>query len=173
MQIRGMLIDLDLTLVDSQIAEPARRGRKWTTVYGMIPKFARYIGISELLAELRNHGIDVCVVTSSPQSYCLKVLQHFDWSHARTVCYHDTKRHKPDPEPLLSGLRLLGIQPQHAISIGDDPKDTAAAKSAGIFSVGAMWGALDREALIASKPDALCETVAELRTLIFVRGLKS
>jgi len=46
----------------------------------------------------------------------------------------------------------------------------ASAKSAGIFSVGALWGALDREALIASKPDALCETVAELRTLIFERA---
>ena len=170
MQVRGVLIDLDLTLVDSQIAEPVRRSRKWTTVYGLIPQFTRYVGVSELLTELRENGIDVCVVTSSPQSYCLKVLKHFKWSHARTVCYHDTKRHKPDPEPLLRGLELLGIQPQDAIAIGDDPKDTAAAKSAGIFSVGALWGALDREALIASQPDALCETVAELRTLIFERA---
>lgn len=170
MQLRGVLIDLDLTLVDSQIAEPVRRPGKWPTAYGLIPKFTSYLGISELLTELRDTGIDVCVVTSSPQSYCLKVLTHFDWSHARTVCYHDTKRHKPDPEPLLRGLELLGIQAQDAIAIGDDPKDTAAAKSAGIFSVAALWGALDRAALIASKPDALCETVADLRTLIFERA---
>ena len=83
------------------------------------------------------------------------------------VCYHDTSRHKPDPDPILRGLELLGIQPQHAISVGDDPIDTVAAKSAGVFSVGALWGALDRKALIASKPDVLCETVIELRKFIF------
>lgn len=167
MKIQGVLIDLDLTLVDSQIAAAVRKSRRWPAVYEMIPRFTHYEGVSELLLELREKDIGVCVVTSSPQSYCSRVLKHFDWKGIRTVCYHDTSRHKPDAEPLLQGLQLLGIQPQHAISVGDDPIDTAAARSAQIFSVGALWGALDRESLIASKPDVLCETVMELRTLIF------
>jgi phosphoglycolate phosphatase-like HAD superfamily hydrolase len=166
MQIQGVLIDLDLTLVDSQIAAAARKSRTWPAVYKVIPRFTHYEGVAELLVELSENDIGVCVVTSSPQSYCSRVLQHFDWKGIKTVCYHDTSRHKPDPEPLLRGLQLLGIQPQQAISVGDDPIDTAAAHSAGIFSVGALWGAVEREALIASKPDVLCETVGELRTLI-------
>ena len=173
MQIHGVLIDLDLTLVDSQIAAAARKSRKWPAVYEMISRFTRYDGVSELLGELRENDIGVCVVTSSPSSYCSRVLQHFEWKGIKTVCYHDTRGHKPDPEPLVRGLQLLDVQPQHAISVGDDPIDTAAARSAGIFSVGALWGALDRAALIASKPDALCETVVELRTLIAERNSKS
>jgi len=55
----------------------------------------------------------------------------------------------------MLGLQIFGIEPQKTISIGDDLKHTVAAKRAGIFSVGALWGTLDREALIASKPDAL------------------
>ncbi len=167
MQIQGVLIDLDLTLVDSQIAAAVRKNRRWPAVYEMIPRFTPYDGVSELLVELSENDIGVCVVTSSPQSYCSRVLKHFDWKGNKTVCYHDTSRHKPDPDPLLQGLKLLKIQPQHAISVGDDPIDTAAARSAGVFSVGALWGALDREALIASKPDVVCETVIELRKFIF------
>lgn len=165
-----MLIDLDLTLVDSQIAASVRRSRKWPAVYEMIPRFTRYEGVSELLVELSENDIGVCVVTSSPQSYCSRVLEHFDWKGIKTVCYHDTIRHKPDPDPLLLGLQLLEVRPQHAISVGDDPIDTTAARRASIFSVGALWGTLDREALIASKPDLLCETVSELRRLIFERS---
>lgn len=172
MQIHGVLIDLDLTLVDSQIAAAVRKSRRWPAVYEMIPRFTRYDGVSELLVELRENDIGVCVVTSSPQPYCSRVLQHFEWKDIKTVCYHDTRGHKPDPAPLLRGLQLLDVQPQHAISVGDDPIDTVAARSAGIFSVGALWGAPNREALIASKPEVLCETVAELRTLIFERVRK-
>jgi len=169
MGIRGVLIDLDLTLVDSQSAEPLRKLRRWPAVYETIPGFTRYEGISELLSELSKTGIGVCVVTSSPQSYCKRVLERFTWNDIKTVCYHDTTRRKPHPDPLLLGLQILGIEAQDAISIGDDAKDTVAAKRAGIFSIGALWGTLDREALIASKPDALCETVGELRKLILER----
>lgn len=169
MGIRGVLIDLDLTLVDSRSAEPLRKLRRWPAVYKTIPAFTRYEGTSELLSELTKNGIGICVVTSSPQSYCKRVLEHFTWNDIKTVCYHDTQRHKPHPDPLLMGLKALGIESQEAISIGDDPKDTVAAKRAGILSVGALWGTLDREVLIASKPNALCETVEELRTFIFER----
>ena len=173
MQVQGVLIDLDLTLVDSRIAASVRKSRTWPAVYEMIPRFTRYEGVSELLVALSENGIGVCVVTSSPEPYCSRVLEHFDWKGITAVCYHDTIRHKPHPDPLLRGLKLLEIQPQHAISVGDDPIDTTAARRGGIFCVGALWGALDRKALIGSKPDALCETVNELRTLIFERNLHS
>lgn len=90
-----------LTLVDSQIAASVRRSRRWPAVYETIPRFTPYDGVSELLVELRDNDIGVCVVTSSPQSYCSRVLKHFDWKQIKTVCYHDTSRRKPDADPLL------------------------------------------------------------------------
>jgi HAD superfamily hydrolase (TIGR01509 family) len=165
----GVLIDLDLTLIDSQFAEPLRKARQWRRVYDVIPKFTAYDGVSELMAELTDRGIPVCVVTSSPQPYCHRVLDHFKWTGIQTVCYYDTKRHKPDPAPILLGLEKLGINASQAISVGDDPKDTAAANTARVYSVGALWGALDKEALIKSGPDALCEIVGELKELILSR----
>lgn len=165
----GVLIDLDLTLIDSQLAEPLRKARQWRQVYDVIPRFTAYDGVSELLPELIGRGIPVCVVTSSPQPYGRRVLEHFRWTGIQTVCYHDTKRHKPDPAPILLALEKLGIKAAQAISVGDDPKDTAAAKAARVYSVGAMWGAVDKEALIKSGPDALCATIGDLRELILSR----
>lgn len=165
----GVIIDLDLTLIDSQAAEQLRKARQWKQVYGLIPQFAVYDGVNDLLVDLTNASIPVCVVTSSPRSYTERTLAHFNWTGIETVCYHDAKQHKPYPAPILLGLRKLGLQAEQAISVGDDPKDTAAAKAANVFSVGAVWGTLDRTALVNSKPDALCETVSDLRKLIFDR----
>jgi HAD superfamily hydrolase (TIGR01549 family) len=165
----GLLVDLDLTLIDSQFAQPLRKARRWPQVYDVIPRFTAYDGVSELLAELISRDIPVCVVTSSPQPYCRRVLDHFKWTGVQTVCYYDTKRHKPDPAPIILGLEKLGIKASQAISVGDDPKDTAAAKAARVYSVGALWGALDKDALVNSGPDALCQTVGELKKLIFSR----
>lgn len=85
--------------------------------------------------------------------------------------YHDTTRCKPhpDPIPILLGLKRLGIKAADAISVGDEPKDIQASKAAGVYSVGALWGTLDKEALRKAHPDALCEIVNELRTLILSR----
>jgi len=163
----GILIDLDLTLVDSRKAERLRSARQWNEVYKLIPQFVAYEGVEDLMTELAEKDIPVCIITSSPKPYCGRVLERFKWKNVKTVCYHDTRLHKPHPEPILRGLSVIGLRANEAMSVGDDPKDVAASKAAGVYSVGALWGAPDRKALIGSRPDALCETVAELRKLIF------
>src|SRR5262245_37451822 len=145
---RGVLIDLDLTLVDSRIAEPLRSAKRWPEVYTLIPQFVVYEGVNNLMAELVENGVRVCIVTSSPRTYCVRVLDHCKWRGVETVCYHDTQRHKPHPDPILRGLSVIGINAAEAVSIGDDPKDIVASKAAGVFCVGALWGAPDRKALI-------------------------
>jgi len=84
-----------------------------------------------------------------------------------TVCYHDTKNKKPYPDPILLALERLGVETAGAIAIGDAAKDTQAARSAGVFSIGAGWGALERNQLLQSNPDLLCETVGDLRKTLF------
>lgn len=164
--MKGVLIDLDLTLIASQEAATLRRARRWSEVYSMIPSLQPYEGASDLIIELATRNIPVCIVTSSPRPYCSRVLKHWEWLGIEAVCYHDTKQHKPEPEPILLGLQRLGVKAADAISIGDEPKDIQASRAAGVYSVGALWGALDREALRKAQPDALCETVGDLRTLI-------
>lgn len=165
----GVLLDLDLTLVDSRQAETFRRARRWSEVYKLIPGFGAYEGVSDLISELVEMNVPICVVTSSPRSYCSRVLDHFKWAGVQMVCYHDTRQHKPHPEPILRGLSMIGVRAADAVAVGDDPRDTAAARAAGVYSIGALWGAIDRDALIKSGPDSLCESVSELREVIFRR----
>lgn len=86
-----------------------------------------------------------------------------------TVCYHDTAHHKPHPEPIQKGLASLKIQPKIAVAIGDTAKDIQAAKSAGVFSIGAVWGSLEKSLLKNSKPDIICETVEDLREFLLLK----
>ncbi len=165
----GILIDLDQTLIDSQLAEKLRRNRQWTDVYKIIPQLHPYPGITELIEELKDIGVPICIVTSSPRPYCERIIKHCGWKIDATVCYHDTIKHKPHPEPIQKGLISLGLKPSTTVAIGDAAKDTEAARAAGVMTIGALWGSLEKNLLIASKPDIICATVQEVREILLVK----
>lgn len=159
----GLLIDLDQTLINSQLAEPYRRARNWQAVYKLIPELRPYTGITELLEELSSLKIPICIVTSSPRPYCERVIAYNGWTVQATVCYHDTTRWKPYPDPLLKGLERLNLQASDVVAVGDAAKDIQAAKAGKIYSIGTLWGSLEKEALIDVKPDFICKEVNDLR----------
>lgn len=163
----AVIFDLDLTLVDSRCVEPLRRARRWRDVYARISECMPYPGIPALLQELTVHQIPIAVVTSSPRPYCERILEYHGWNVTATVCFHDTKWRKPHPEPIREGLRRLGVQADHAISVGDDPRDIVASRAAGVKAVAALWDADDPAALRRTEPDVLCHTVVDLRKALW------
>jgi HAD superfamily hydrolase (TIGR01509 family) len=165
----GILIDLDQTLINSQAAQPFRRARDWRAVYQLIPQLLPYPGISELLEELRAKRIPICIITSSPRPYCERVIAHWKWQIDATVCYHDTSEWKPKPAPILKGLERLGLEAAEVVAIGDAANDTKAARAAGVFSIGALWGSLENKLLQDSKPHVICPTVSDLRNILLTR----
>jgi pyrophosphatase PpaX len=56
----------------------------------------------------------------------------------------DTERHKPEPEPVLKALELLGARAEDAAYVGDSPFDVAAARAAGVYAVAVGWGGIHR-----------------------------
>ncbi len=169
MPLKAVIFDLDLTLIDSGAAESIRKKREWSKVYKMIPDLTPYEGIHELIQSLKTKKIKTAVVTSSPGSYCGKIIDHWGWEFDATVCYHDTGRKKPHPEPMLKALEKLAVSPKHVISIGDTPGDIISARSAGIFAVGCTWGLTDVDDLQNEKPDLICKSVRELEEFITKR----
>ncbi|WP_417391992.1 HAD family hydrolase [Gimesia sp.] len=158
----GIIFDLDQTLVDSSIAEELRASRRWPEVYKLIPQMLVYPGVLEILAMLTDREVPLAVVTSSPKPYCSKVLEHHKISIVNKVCFHDTKRRKPFPDPILKAIDDLGVPTNTIWSIGDLPKDIEASKAASVSTVGVTWGLTDPTELIESDPDHLFDTVAEL-----------
>lgn len=142
----AIIFDLDQTLIDSSSAEQLRnRGGNWGTVYGMIPTLTPYAGIPELLKELEARSIPYGIVTSSPSSYCSRVVRHWGWSVSFMICYHDTQRRKPHPDPINLAIQRLGAPKENIISVGDDARDIEASKKAGVVSLGVLWGAKDTQ----------------------------
>lgn len=55
--IKGVIFDLDLTLVDTTILENARKMRNWHEAYRLIPYTSMYAGIQEVLDHIKAQGI--------------------------------------------------------------------------------------------------------------------
>jgi len=161
-QYAVVIFDLDLTLVDSRSVLKYQQSGKWRSVFAKIPEITPYEGISELLSKLHSCAIPIAIVTSSPDQYCKAIARHQGWHIDVVIGYHNTTRRKPHPDPINLALQYANITPEDAVHIGDRPEDTKAAKAAGVFSIGAIWGTLDAAMLSGSEPELLCRTVADL-----------
>ncbi len=158
----GIIIDLDQTLLDTSSAEVFRKNRDWQAVYKQIPTFKPYPFINDLMALLIQKEISVCIVTSSPEPYCKRVLTHFDWNIGMTVCFHDTARRKPHPEPINRALEIMKEPPENVFSAGDQVNDIIASQEAGVKSIACLWGSDEAEQLMRSSPDLVMKHSKEL-----------
>lgn len=70
-----------------------------------------------------------------------KIIRFFEV----VVTREDTKKHKPNPEPLLLACKKLEIEPEEAIYVGDTIIDYQAAKNAGMNFIGFISGSASKE----------------------------
>jgi pyrophosphatase PpaX len=125
-------------------------------------------GVEESLARLGSAGIKVAVVTSKRRLSVEMALKNFPGLRNvvdRFVTLEDTTEHKPNPEPLLRALELLGVSKERAAYVGDSPFDVEAAKAAGLASVAVSWGAFSEDRLREAEPDHL---VTDIRSAVDV-----
>ncbi|MEW6993667.1 HAD-IA family hydrolase [Colwelliaceae bacterium MEBiC 14330] len=78
----------------------------------------------------------------------------------------DEANSKPDPQMILSLLEELGIQPEHAVMIGDTSHDMAMAQAAGIDRIGITLGVHDKKVLNSYQPNAVVDSLKELQQLL-------
>jgi len=162
-----LIFDLDQTLLDSSIAEEHRQNRQWSNVYPLIPRMKVYEGIEDIFAHIRRADIKVAIVTSSPSTYCSRVIQHYNWPIPITVCFHDTTQRKPHPAPIQLALQRLGNPPPDQVySFGDMGTDITASKAAGVRSAACLWGSNNPQALLAALPDFTFKTPHEVVTFL-------
>ena len=98
-------------------------------------------GIKDLLQKL-SHDYKLGIVTSKTKAEFEEEVTHFGLNKyfGIIVCANDTKKHKPNPEPLLQYMELSNAKPEETLYIGDSIYDMQCAKSSGVDFAFAKWG---------------------------------
>ncbi len=164
--MKAIIFDLDLTLVDSSVAEEARSKREWQTVYSLIPSFTIYNGLDIVFNTIRKFNIKAVIVSTAPRSYVEKVVEYFNLPITHIVGYYDAKPIKPAPAPMLKALELLSEPADNVISFGDRAIDIEASNAANIESVACFWGTNEKDKLLLSKSNHKIIKPNEILTLI-------
>ena len=153
------LFDLDMTLLDSSALATWRMQQLWHRVRDNLERVKPFeIGTPmphELPGRVKEQGHRVAVVTSSPKWYAEQLIELFEIETEALVAFQDTEFHKPNPEPILKALELLGESTDNAYAVGDSPMDVEASYHAGVRSIGAGWGVTNFEELSSAAPDVL------------------
>jgi phosphoglycolate phosphatase len=102
-------------------------------------------GMSMLIDELELRGIAWGIVTNKPHRYTLALIEKLGYlQRAACLVSGDTCEHaKPHPMPLLHAAKLIGVNPQNCIYLGDDLRDMEAAQAAGMPGIIASYGYID------------------------------
>ena len=123
-----------------------------------------YDGIRELLKALKEKGLHLAVNSNKPQPRTVDVVEEifgkdmFDL----LVGQCEERRRKPAPDGVNYILEQLHLNKEDVLYIGDTCTDMQTGKSAGVFTVGVLWGFRDRQELVENHADAIIEKPLEL-----------
>lgn len=108
---------------------------------------ALFDDIDLLIASLVENGVVWGVMTNKHRRFSEPLLAKFEnfATSGALVCPDDVGVGKPDPAGILLACQQLGIAPQHAVYVGDHPRDIEAARNAGMQSVAVRWGYLPEQ----------------------------
>ncbi len=113
--------------------------------YGAQGKAPKMDGVEDLMRQMHDDGMKICVVTGSGQHNLLDHLEE-DFpgllSDQLRVTSYDVTRGKPAPDPYLMGLAKCGVQPWEAIVVENAPRGVEAGVAAKIFTVAVNTGPL-------------------------------
>lgn len=127
-----------------------------------------YEGICELLAELKNRGVKIAVLSNKPHIETINVIEslfgkgYFDIIHGQK----EDVAIKPSPEGVFKILEELGLSAEDILYLGDTATDMKTGKSAGAFTIGALWGFRERKELEEAFADAIIAHPLELLTYL-------
>jgi phosphoglycolate phosphatase len=121
-------------------------------------------GVADGLATLRGQGLSLAVATSKFYASADALLiaaglrEHFS-----VVVGADQVTHpKPHPEMGQQIMRRLGVEPDHAVMVGDTTHDLLMANAAGMSSVAVTYGIHGVEELRSAGPTWIVDTFDEV-----------
>ena len=148
--------------VDRELGDDIRDAR--AELYGeLIGEVAPLDGAHDLVADLKQRGLQVVLASSSPQDeldHYLDLLDARELADARTT-KDDVEATKPAPDLVVAALEKAGTS--SAVMVGDTRWDIEAASHTGIETVCVITGGWSDQELRDAGAVAVFESVQELR----------
>ena len=125
-------------------------------------------GVPEMLKTLCENGVDVCVLTNKDQADAERVLGHYFPDVRFSVIRGRVEGVplKPDPAGALLIAAQVGVEPASCWYAGDTSTDMNCGNSAGMETIGVLWGYRPREELTSNGARHLVSDPMEIVDLV-------
>ena len=123
-----------------------------------------YEGIPEMLKALKDKGIQLAVLSNKPDRQTVKVVKAifgeelFDYAQGQK----EGIRRKPEPDGVWYLMEQMHVSKEECLYIGDSEVDAATGRTAGLKTIGVLWGFRDRKTLETAEVDDLIDRPDEL-----------
>lgn len=123
-----------------------------------------YPGIVAVLTELEGDGFGLSVVTSKPEVYARRILQHFELARFFNGVYGAelSGERSTKAELVAHALQRESLAAARVCMIGDRKHDVEGARACGVGAIGVAWGHGSVDELRAAGAELVIATVPEL-----------
>ena len=146
---------------------------KYRERYSVIGLFENqpYEGIALALSRLKSQGKILALATSKPETYSIRILQHFHLLKYFDVTVGSTldgaRNKKPEViQEVFRRLKLSEEEKAKTIMVGDRRQDIAGAKECGIASLGVYYGFAEPGELEEAGADYVVHAVDEIMRIL-------
>ncbi len=123
-------------------------------------------GVPELLAWLRERGLDLGIITRNCRAATRAVLESLEPLMGVVLTRDDVPAVKPDPLHLRRALEALGVRGERSLMVGDHPLDVVTGQAVGAFTAGVLRPGETPERYADVSPDLLLTSVLELQACL-------
>jgi phosphoglycolate phosphatase/beta-phosphoglucomutase len=159
MRFGGVGVMLDDTALAELIAKKRARYRDL-----LVNDLTLVPGVTDFIMALLQRESPLAIASAAPREEIDFVLRHcgLDECFTTIIASADVTLRKPDPEPYLRAIALLGLPAKRCVAIEDSPVGFASARGAGL-SVVMLTTSWSREALEQEQPAAVWDDFAGRR----------
>jgi len=125
---------------------------------------AAYPGIERALEELERDLFGLVVVTSKPEVYARRIIEHFGFSRYFSNVYGAelSGERSTKAELVAHALRNESLDARRVCMVGDRKHDIEGARTWGVSTIGVAWGHGTVGELQSAGADAVIATVSDL-----------
>lgn len=131
-------------------------------------KTGLYLGISDLLAKLKEQGFQMAIVSNKLQAGVDALYERYFKEYLSVaIGAREGIRKKPAPDTVYEALRILNVPKEQAVYVGDSEVDIATAANAGMKCITVAWGFRTRKEQEKAGAELFVEKPEEIITCLY------